>query len=61
MAFFHFTTSFAALEIFKILYYANKITDDVTVVSQRGAKHKMKNISANKRAVQFKLCTCVVP
>ena len=35
---FHFMISFAALAIFTILYYANKITDDVTIFSQRGSK-----------------------
>ena len=35
---FHFVISFAALEIFTIFYYANRITDDVTMFSQRGAK-----------------------
>ena len=35
---FHFEISFVALEIFTISHYANKITDDVTVFPQRGAK-----------------------
>ena len=35
---FHFVISFTALELFTILYCANKITDDVTMFSQRGAK-----------------------
>ena len=35
---FHFVISFATLEIFTILYYANKTTDDVTMFTQRGAK-----------------------
>ena len=35
---FHFVMYFAALEIFTILDYANKITDDVTVFPQMGAK-----------------------
>ena len=35
---FHFMLSFTALEIFMILYYGNKITDNVTKFSQRGAK-----------------------
>ena len=35
---FLFMVSFAVLEIFTILYYANKITDDVTTFSQCGAK-----------------------
>ena len=35
---FHFVLPFTALEIFTILYYVNKITDDVTMFSQRYAK-----------------------
>ena len=58
---FHFVISFAAFEILTMLYYANKITDDVTVFPQRGAKAQNEEcLSANKRAAQFKLCTCVV-
>ena len=37
---FHFVIFFASLEIFMILYYANKITDHVTMLSQRGTGAK---------------------
>ena len=35
---FHFVLSFTALDISRILYNASKITDDVTMFSQRVAK-----------------------
>ena len=35
---FHFVVSYTALEIFMILYYENKITDDVTMFPKRCAK-----------------------
>ena len=35
---FFFVISFAVLEIFTILYYVNRISDDVTMFSQYGTK-----------------------
>ena len=58
--FFLFVISFAVLEIFTILHYESKITDDVKTFSVL-PKHKIENISANKRAVQFKHYTSIVP
>ena len=54
-----FVTSFAIFEILTMLYYAYKINDDVRMFSQCGAKAQMKNISANKRAVQLKIGTSI--
>ena len=38
-----------------ILYYANKIIDDVINCSKMVPKHKMTNVSANNRAIHAKL------
>ena len=43
-----FVISFTALEIFMILYYVNKITDDLTMFSQRGAKTQNEEYLWNK-------------
>ena len=37
-------------EIFMILYYANQITDDVTSGFSMVPKHKINNISVNKKS-----------
>ena len=52
---FLFAISSLVPEIFTILYYANKITDDVTNCSNMVPKRKMMNISANNRDVHLKL------
>ena len=52
---FLFVISSLILEIFTILYYAIKMTDDVTNCSNMVPKHKMTNISANNRKMHLKL------
>ena len=44
------------LEIFKVSYYANLVTDDTTGCASTVGWHKIKNISTNNKAMLLKLC-----
>ena len=52
---FLFVISSLVPEIFRILYYANKLTDDRHNCSITVKKHKLTNISANEKAMRMKL------
>ena len=52
---FLFAISSHVPDIFTILYYANKMTDDVINCSNMVPKPKMRNISANKRVIHLNL------
>ena len=47
-------------EIFKISFYANFVTDDVTSCASTVVRHKVKNISANNEDMRLKLGRDVV-
>ena len=61
MAFFFFVISRFVLEIFKLSYYANNVIDDVTSCASTVVRHKIKNISANNKAMRLKLSRDVAP
>ena len=48
-------------EIFKFSFYANFVTDDVTGCASTVVRHKVKNISANNKAMRLKLGRDVAP
>ena len=52
---FLFAISSLVPEILTILYYANKMTDDVTNCANMVPKHKMRNISATYRLMHLNL------
>ena len=54
---FLFGISFFVIEIFTLLYYANKEGDDVMDGSSKTAQHSINNISRNIGAMFFKLGT----
>ena len=61
MAFFFLWYLFFVPEIFRCLYYANLLTDNVSGCASTEVWHKIKNISANKAALLLKLGGDVAP